>query len=80
MRLLPPVTGFNIIPALIVHRFNSLGSILTRHHFRGAHMPHQPKNNIRILLGTHLYTWVESNNVDKDKSALHAKFEDDRRQ
>ena len=28
-------------------------------------MPHQETNNVRILPGTHLYTWVESSNVDK---------------
>ena len=74
--IITPVTGFNINPALIVHFLNSLGSILARCYFRGAHMPHHATNNIRILLGTHLYTWVESNNVDKvscwrTKSARH---------
>ena len=63
--LLLPITGFNINPALIVHLLNSLGSILARRHFRGAHVPHQATNNVRILPGTHLYTWVESSNVDK---------------
>ena len=52
----PPITGFNINPALIVHILNSLRSILARHHFRGAHLPHQATNNVRILPGTHLYT------------------------
>ena len=56
--------GFNINPALIVHLLNSLGSILARRHFKGAHMPHQETNNIYILPGTHLYTWMESSNVD----------------
>ena len=28
-------------------------------------MPHHATNNVRILPGTHLYTWVESSNVDK---------------
>ena len=74
--IITPVTGFNINPALIVYLFNSLGSILARRHFRGAHMPHQATNYVRILLGTHLYTWVESSNVDKvscwrTKSAWH---------
>ena len=50
---------------LIVHRFNTLWSILARRHFRGTHMPHQATNNVHILLGTHLYTWVESSDVDK---------------
>ena len=71
-----PVTGFNINPALIVHLLNSLGSILARCYFRGARMPHHATNNVRILPGTHLYTWVESSNVDKvscwrTKSARH---------
>ena len=48
-----PVTGFNINPALIVHLLNSLGSILARCYFRGAHMPHHATNNVRILPGTH---------------------------
>ena len=52
-------------PALMVHLLNSLGSILARRHFGGAHMTHQATNNVRILPGTHLYTWVESSNVDK---------------
>ena len=26
--------------------------------------PHQAANNVRILPGTHLYTWMESSNVD----------------
>ena len=74
--IITPVTGFNIIPALIVHLLNSLGSILARCYFRGAHMPHHATNNVRILPGTHLYTWVESSNVDKvscwrTKSARH---------
>ena len=73
--IITPVTGFNINPALIVHLLNSLGSILARCYFRGAHMPHAT-NNVRILPGTHLYTWVESSNVDKvscwrTKSARH---------
>ena len=38
--ILPPVIGFNINPALIVHFFNSLGIILARPHFRGAHLCH----------------------------------------
>ena len=63
--IITPVTGFIINPALIMHLLNSLGSILARRHFRGAHMPHQATNNVRILLGTHLYTWVKSSNVDK---------------
>ena len=29
-------------------------------------MPHQATNNVRILPGTYLYTWVESNNADKE--------------
>ena len=74
--LLPLVTGFNINPALIVHLLNSLGSILARRHFRSAHMPHQATDNVCILPDTHLYTWVESSNVDKvscwrTKSARH---------
>ena len=74
--IITPVTGFNINPALIVHILYSLGSILARCHFRGAHMPHHATNNVRILPGTHLYTWVESSNVDKvscwrTKSARH---------
>ena len=76
--IITPVTGFNIIPALIVHLLNSLGSILARCYFRGAHMPHHATNNVRILPGTHLYTWVESSNVDKvscwrTKSARHGR-------
>ena len=59
-----------------MHLLNSLGSILARCYFRGAHMPHHATNNVRILPGTHLYTWVESSNVDKvscwrTKSARH---------
>ena len=59
-----------------MHLLNSLGSILARCYFRGARMPHHATNNIRILPGTHLYTWVESSNVDKvscwrTKSARH---------
>ena len=59
-----------------MHLLNSLGSILARCYFRGAHMPHHATNNFRILPGTHLYTWVESSNVDKvscwrTKSARH---------
>ena len=61
----PPVTGFNINPAFIVHHLNSLGSILARRHFRGAHMPHQATITFASLLDTHSYTWVESSNVDK---------------
>ena len=53
------------IPALIVHFFISQGSIRVRRHFRSAHMPHQATINVRILPDTHLYTWVESSNVDK---------------
>ena len=53
--LLPLVTGFNINPALIVHLLNSLGCILARRHSRGAHMPHQATNNVRVLPGTGLY-------------------------
>ena len=52
-------------PALIAHLLNALGSILARHHFRGAHIAHQVTNKVCILPGTHLYTWVESSNVDK---------------
>ena len=59
--IITPVTGFIINPALIVHLLNSLGSILARCYFRGAHMPHHATNNVRILPGTHLYTWVEMN-------------------
>ena len=74
--IITPVTGFNINPALIVHLLNSLGSILARCYFRSAHMPHHATNNVRILPSTHLYTWVESSNVDKvscwrTKSARH---------
>ena len=74
--IITQVTGFNINPALIVHLLNSLGSILARCYIRGAHMPHHATNNVRILPGTHLYTWVESSNVDKvscwrTKSARH---------
>ena len=74
--IITPVTGFNINPALIVHLLNSLGSILARCYFRGAHMPHHATNNVRILPSIHLYTWVESSNVDKvscwsTKSARH---------
>ena len=74
--IITPVTGFNINPALIVHLLNSLGSILARCYFRGAHMPHHATNNVRILPGTHLYTCVESSHVDKascwrTKSAGH---------
>ena len=74
--IITPVTGFNINPALIVNLLKSLGSILARCYFRGAHMPHHATNNVRILPGTHLYTWVESSNVDKvscwrTKSARH---------
>ena len=59
-----------------MHLLNSLWSILARRHFRGAHMPYQATNNVRILPGTHLYTWVESSIVDKvscwrTKSARH---------
>ena len=64
-----PVTGFNINPAVTVHLLNSLGSILARWHFGGAHMPNQVTNNFRILPDrSHLYTWVESTNVDKVSS------------
>ena len=63
--IISPVTGFDINPALIVHLLNSLGSILARCQFRGAHMPNQVTNNVFILLGTHLYTWVESSNVNQ---------------
>ena len=63
--LLPPVVGCNLNPALIVHLLISLGSSLARHYFRGGHMPHQATNNVHILPGTHLYTYVESSNVDK---------------
>ena len=77
--IITPVTGFNINPALIVHLLNSLGSILARCYFRGAHMhlPHHATNNVRILPGTHFYTpgW-RAGNVDKvscwrTKSARH---------
>ena len=64
LQWLPPVIGFNINPALIVYLLNSLGSILARRHFRGAHMPNQATSYIRILPGTHLYTRVKSSNVD----------------
>ena len=64
--VLPQVNGFKINPALIVHLLNSLGSILARHLFRGAHMPHQATNNVLIMPGTHLYTWMESSNMDMD--------------
>ena len=50
--IITPVTGFNINLALIVHLFNSMGSILARCYFRGAHMPHHATNNVRILPGT----------------------------
>ena len=63
--LLPLVTGFNINPTRMVHLLNSLRSILPRRQFRGAHMLHQATNNVRILPGTHLYTWVGSSIVDK---------------
>ena len=74
--IITPVTGFNINPALIVHLLNSLGSILARCYFRGAHMPHHATNNVRILPGTHYTPGVESSNVDKvscwrTKSARH---------
>ena len=71
--IITPVTGFNINPALIVHLLNSLGSILARCYFRGAHMPHHATNNVRILPGTHLYTWVESGKVScwRTKSGRH---------
>ena len=53
-----------------------IGSILARCYFWGAHKPNHATNNVRILPGTHLYTWVESSNVDKvscwrTKSARH---------
>ena len=63
--IITPVNAFNINPALVVHLLYSLGSILARRHFTGAHMPHQATNNVPILPGTHSYTWVESSNVDK---------------
>ena len=63
--LLPRSLDFNINPALKVHHLSSLWSILARRHFRSAHMPNQATNNFRILPVTHLYTWVESSNVDK---------------
>ena len=53
--LLPLVVGFIINLALMVHLLNSLGSILARRHCRGAHMPCQVTNNIRILPVT-IYT------------------------
>ena len=57
--------GHWINPALIVHLLNSLGSILARCHFRSAHVPHQATNNVCILPGAQLYTWVESSDADK---------------
>ena len=74
--IITPVIGFSINPALIVHLLNSLGSILARCYFRGTHMPHHATNNVCLLPGTHVYTWVESSNVDKvpcwrTKSARH---------
>ena len=40
-------------------------AILARLHFKVTHMPHQTTNNVRILPGTYLCTWVESSNVEK---------------
>ena len=52
--LLPPVTGFDTNPALIVHLLNSLGSILAKRLFRGTHIPNKATNIVRILPGTHI--------------------------
>ena len=41
-----------------------MGSIPASRHLTGAHMPTH-HNTVRVLPGTHLYTWVESSNVDK---------------
>ena len=60
----PPVTVFNINPTRIVHLLNSLGSILARSHFRSAHIATSTTKNVRILPDTHLYTWVESRNLN----------------
>ena len=54
--IITPVTGFNINPALKVHLLNSLGSILARYYFRGAHMPYHATNNVRILYRVPIYT------------------------
>ena len=57
--LLPPVIGFTINPALIVHLLNSLaclGSILARRHFRGAHMPHQVRRTALAFYRVPIYT------------------------
>ena len=64
--LLPPVVGYNFKTALIVHNFHSQGSIPCRAAYRGVTGKYILHNIIlHILHGTHLYTWVESSNVDK---------------
>ena len=59
--IITPVIGFRINSALTVHFLHSLGSIPASRHITGTHMP----TTARILPGPHLYTWVESSNVDK---------------
>ena len=64
--LLPRVTGFNINPALMVHLLNSLGSILARRHFGGAHMPNQVTNYL-----CNVYNW-EINLHIMDSNFIHS--------
>ena len=62
--IITPVIGFRINSALRVHFLHSMGSIPASRHLTGAHTPTH-HNTVRILPGPHLYTWVESSNVDK---------------
>ena len=64
--IITPVIRFNFNSALnTVHNFHSLRNTPASRHVTGAIMPIHATNNVRILPGTHLYTWVESSNVDK---------------
>ena len=58
LTVLPPVTGFGINPALIVHLLIPLWNILARRHFKGAHMQHQEANNVcKKTYWVPIYTW-----------------------
>ena len=51
--------------ALTVHNFHSQGTIPCRATYGGVTGKYIHNIILHILPGTHLYTWVESSNVDK---------------
>ena len=62
--IITPVVGYNFKAAHTVHNFHSQGSTPCQAAYRGVTGKYIHNISFTYLTGTHLYTWVESSNVD----------------